>query len=127
MLAITVMLRRAESEANPESISAALKLASVYFERAIMIESVATADLEAAWQVCTELRRRRPEHPRVLLQMVRLALLKAQRASAGEAAAESDLAAARELIDELRELVPLHPELEGAEQWSRQVENAMRR
>ncbi|MCR9247447.1 MAG: serine/threonine protein kinase [bacterium] len=126
LLATTVKLRRQVVGVLFDDVSAALDLASVHFERALLVEASAKNDVAAAWKACRAVTARQPGLPRLLVQKARLHLLAAQLALADAGAdsrqrAATELAAARTLSTELQTSVPQHPDLPGLRRWTDQV------
>jgi hypothetical protein len=125
LLATVIGIRTAVRAANPEDVSATLRLASVHFERACLLPATAAADLEAARVLCNEVRERHPEHAVALVQTARLHLLEAQLATSDTALARSQLAAAEAVVALLASRAPAHADLPGLEQWLQQVAEAL--
>ncbi|HEX6813315.1 MAG TPA: serine/threonine-protein kinase [Planctomycetota bacterium] len=124
LLETVIDIRTAVRAANPEDVSATLRLASVHFERACLMPELAAADLEAARVLCDEVRVLHPEHAGAQVQTARLHLLAAQLAS-DTALARSHLAEAESVVALLASRAPAHADLPAIEQWLQQVRRSL--
>lgn len=122
LLATAVELRQQIVADNPADVSAALDLASVHFERAVLVESDTERDIAAAWSACRSVAERQPGLPRLMIQQARLHLLAAEVTLARPDLARTDspatdLAAAQALVDALQRSTPDHPDLATLVGW----------